>query len=115
MPLELVPPPPDLALAADGLSPDATPLDNNFIRFGGTAVAHWPEWNARLQINADPVFSCLVIYTPAGRDFYCAEPATNCIDGFNLADMGVADTGILVLGPGETREGTVTFSPEVDG
>ena len=113
MPAELVAPPPDLSMTARGLNPDATPLDNNFIRFGGTAVADWPEWNARLRLSADPVFRCLVIYTPPSRDFYCAEPATNCIDAFNLADMGLPDTGILVLAPGETRAGTVTMTPEV--
>ena len=95
------------------MNPDATPLDNNFIGFGGEAVIAWPEWNARLQMTADPVFSCLVVYTPPGRDFFCAEPATNCIDAFNLADVGRTDTGMLVVEPGDSVEGVVRFSPEV--
>lgn len=111
MPLKLVAPPAPLAYAADGLSPDATILDNNFIGFRGRARVEWPEWDAALDIAADPVFSCLVIYTPEQRDFFCAEPATNCIDGFNLAARGRTDTGIIALEPGDTAAGLVTFSP----
>ena len=113
MPASLAPPPPQLLLDGAGLNPDATTLDNNFVGFGGRAVIEWPEWNARLRIAADPVYACLVVYTPAGQDFFCVEPATNCIDGFNLADAGRTDTGIIVLAPGDTAAGDVTFTPEV--
>ena len=111
MPAELVAPPPELASEGTGLSPDATVLDNNFVGFEGRAVVEWPEWGARLSITADPIYSCLVVYTPAGRDFFCVEPATNCIDGFNLADDGRTDTGIIVLEPGDTAVGNVRFTP----
>lgn len=113
MPTELVAAPADLPLDAEGLSPDATVLDNNFPGFGGHARVEWPEWNAGLDIVSDPLYSCLVIYTPEGRDFFCAEPVTNCIDGFNLADQGRSDTGIIVLDPGDTAAGDVTFSPVI--
>ena len=112
MPERLVPPPPQLLPGGAGLVPDDTPLDNNFIGFGGRAVIEWPEWNARLRIDADPVYACLVVYTPPGRDFFCVEPATNCIDAFNLADAGRTDTGMIVLAPGDTAAGDVTFTPE---
>ena len=65
-----------------------TPLDNNFIGFGGRAVIEWPEWSARLRMDADPIYACLVVYTPAGRDFFCVEPATNCVDAFNPRRRG---------------------------
>ena len=113
MPASLVPAPAQLLLDGAGLNPDATTLDNNFVRFAGRALIDWPEWNARLRIDADPVYACLVVYTPAGRDFFCVEPATNCIDGFNLAAAGRTDTGIIVLAPGDTAAGDVTFMPEV--
>ncbi len=117
MPVRIAPPPPQLLLGGAGLVPDATALDNNFTRFGGRAVIEWPEWSARLRIDADPVYACLVVYTPARRDFsanrLCVEPATNCIDGFNMAEDGRTDTGLIVLGPGDTAAGDVTFTPEL--
>ena len=111
MPAELVPPPAQLTMDGAGLSPDATVLDNNFVGFGGQVAVEWPEWNAQLDVTADPIYACLVVYTPAGRDFFCVEPATNCIDGFNLAENGRTDTGMIVLEPGDTAAGDVTFTP----
>ncbi len=112
MPSRLVAAPPQLLPGGAGLSPDETPLDNNFLAFGGRAVIEWPEWNARLRIDADPIYTCLVVYTPPAQDFFCVEPATNCIDGFNLAAAGRTDTGLIVLEPGDTAAGDVTFTPE---
>jgi aldose 1-epimerase len=111
MPDELVAPPPQLTLGGTGLSPDTTPLDNNFVDFGGRVSIEWPEWNARLDMTADPIYACVVVYTPPGRDFFCVEPVTNCIDGFNLAEMGRADTGLIVLAASDTAAGDVTFTP----
>ena len=113
MPAELVAPPPQLTFAGAGLNPDATVLDNNFVEFAGRAAIEWPEWNARLDVAADPIYACLVIYTPDGRDFFCVEPATNCIDGFNLAEDGRTDTGVIVLEAGDTAVGDVWFTPTI--
>ena len=113
MPTELIAAPAGLPLDAAGLSPDATVLDNNFLGFGGRARVEWPEWNAGLEIVSDPLYSCLVVYTPEGRDFFCAEPVTNCIDGFNLADQGRTDTGMIVLDAGDTAAGDVIFTPVI--
>ncbi len=106
-------PPPDLAFGSAGLNPDSTPLDNNFVGFQGRVAIDWPEWNARLEMAADPIYACLVVYTPAGRDFFCVEPATNYFDGFNLAEDGRTDTGIIVLEPRDTAVGDVAFTPRV--
>ena len=113
MPAALVAPPSQLTFGAAGLSPDATILDNNFVGFGGRAAIEWPEWNARLDVTADAIYACLVIYTPEGRDFFCVEPATNCIDGFNLAEDGRTDTGRIVLEAGDTAVGDVVFTPTI--
>jgi aldose 1-epimerase len=112
MPTELVPVLDTIPLAT-GLNPDAVALDTNFLGFGGTAHIEWPEHDARLRLVTDGPFGCLVVYTPPGQPFFCVEPATNCIDAFNLAAAGRADTGMLVLDAGATVSGTVRFLPAV--
>ncbi|MEE3203495.1 MAG: aldose 1-epimerase [Acidobacteriota bacterium] len=111
MPETLVAPPEQLLLDGTGLKPDASPLDNNFVDFGGQVQIDWPERRARLEINADPIYQCLVVYTPSEQPFFCVEPATNHIDGFNLAAEGRDGTGIIVVEPNDTAIGNVTFTP----
>jgi aldose 1-epimerase len=112
MPTELVPILDTIPLAT-GLNPDAVALDTNFLGFDGTAEIEWPEHDAGLRLTTRGPFRCLVVYTPPGQPFFCAEPATNCIDAFNLAAAGRTDTGMLVLPPRETISGTVSFLPEI--
>jgi len=96
-----------------GLSPDAGPLDNCFTGFAGRAVIAWPERGASLTLEADPALSFLVVYTPAGRSFFCAEPVSHCTDAVNLA-TGRGDTGLKVLQPGERFAAAVRFVPRRD-
>ena len=70
----------------------------------------WPEQDLSLAITADPLFGHLVIYIPPGQDFFCVEPVSHVNDGFNLAERGVADTGVRVLAPGESLRGAVRFA-----
>ena len=113
MPTTLVPPPP----AADlGRGPivDTLALDNSFVGWSGRAAIEWPEWGARLVMTAEPPLDCLVVYTPAGRSFFCAEPVSHVTDAFNLAAAGRANTGMRVLEPAETLRAVVTLATEVD-
>ena len=112
MPTALVPVPDTVPLAT-GLNPDAVALDTNFLGFGGTADIDWPEHGASLRLATRGPFTCFVVYTPTGQPFFCAEPATNCIDAFNLAAAGRTDTGMLIVPPGEAISGTVSFIPTV--
>ena len=64
----------------------------------------------RMTMTATGQLSFLVVYTPAGEDFFCVEPVSNCTDAFNLAAQGRADTGMRVLPPGETMHTTITFT-----
>ena len=113
LPSELVPVPADLPLAGDGLDPNAVALDTHFVGFGGYAEITWPEFDAGLRLEAHGPFSCLVVFTPPAQTFFCAEPATNTLDAFNLAYAGRADTGMLVLAPGQEATGTVGFIPRI--
>jgi aldose 1-epimerase len=87
-------------------------MDNCFDGWDGNAAIAWPEQDLGLTITADPLFDHLVIYIPRGQDYFCVEPVSHVNDGFNLADRGVADTGVRVLAPGERLCGTIRFAIE---
>ncbi|HEX6979631.1 MAG TPA: aldose 1-epimerase [Alphaproteobacteria bacterium] len=84
-------------------------LDACFTGWNGRATIEWPERSLGLEIEADPVFGNLVVYTPPNRDFFCVEPESAVPDAFNLAADGVTETGAVVLAPGETCAGRVRF------
>ncbi len=87
-------------------------LDHCFTGFEGAATIDWASRRVRLKISADPLFGSLVIYVPAGQDFFCVEPVSNVNDAFNLASRGVSGTGIVVLEPGQQLQGAARFSVE---
>lgn len=90
-------------------------LDNEFAGWAGSAVITWPERGARLALRADqPLFSFLVIYSPAGRDFFCVEPVSHLTDAFNLAPAGLAATGLRVLAPGAILAGRMELRPTLE-
>ena len=85
-------------------------VDNCFTGWTLTADLSWPELALALRIEADLVFGHFVVYTPAHRDYFCAEPQTVAPDAVNLAARGAGDTGLVVLAPGATHGGTVRFA-----
>lgn len=64
-----------------------------------------------VELDADPLYSHLVVYAPRGRSYFAVEPATNVNDGFALHAAGVPGTGVFVLPPGQER--TASFSLRV--
>lgn len=110
MPTALVPADPRLATSG-GMAIAEAAFDNAFTRWSRKATILWPETGATLSIDADPSLEFLVLYTPGGEPWFCAEPVSHCTDAFNLAAQGRGDTGMLVLEPGERRSATVRFRP----
>ena len=111
MPIELVDPPAGQRLDK-GVRLAEFAVDNCFTGWGGRALIEWPETKTRLELSADGVFKFLVVFVPQGRDFFCAEPVSNCTDAFNLADQGRTDTGMTVLKPGKTLRAAMRLAPE---
>ena len=97
-----------------GLLPDEVALDNGFTAFSGRAVIAWPERGTGLTLEADKALGFLVIYTPPGRDFFCAEPVSHCTDAVNLAAAGRSDTGLRILQPGEGFTARIRLTPHLD-
>lgn len=104
------------ALSAANLMPaehgaDGTAyIDHCFTGWDQRAEIIWPDQETKLLITSDQVFENFVIYIPSQGDFFCAEPVTNIIDGFNLMENGAADTGTIILEDGETAHGTMRFT-----
>ncbi len=98
-----------------GLAVDRIALDNGFIGWNGEAGIVWPERDARLSMRAHGPLGVLVVYTPPGEPYFCAEPVSNVTDAFNLAASGCTDTGMIVLAPGAEITATVVFAPSRDG
>ena len=97
-----------------GLPVAATVLDNAFTGWQRQARIFWPERGARLVLDASPPLGFVVVYSPAGEDFFCVEPVSHCTDAFNLAAQGRADTGMLTLHPGASVSATVRFRPSLE-
>ena len=112
MPTSLVRADPRLG-SGDGLPLDEVALDNVFTGWHRQATIHWPERDARLSIVADTPLEFLVVYSPAGADFFCVEPVSHCTDAFNLAAHGRDDTGIRILDSGAGLSATVRFRPRL--
>jgi aldose 1-epimerase len=96
-----------------GLLVDRVPLDNAFVGWDGQATIAWPERHARLRLGTRGPLGTLVVYTPPGESFFCAEPVSHITDAFNLAATGQADTGMLTLAPGESVRASLTLTPEI--
>lgn len=96
-----------------GLAVDRVPLDNCYTGWNGRAVIDWPERRARLTMSGQGPYTFFVVYTPSGKDHFCAEPVSNATDAVNLVAQGRDDTGLRVLAPGERLEALASFAPEL--
>ena len=68
------------------------------------AVIEWPDVGLRATLTAEGPMRHLVVYVPKGQDFFCVEPVTNMNNAFNRAERGDADTGTVLLLPGESLD-----------
>lgn len=110
MPVECVKLPASLDLP-NGVALADSVLDNGFEGWDGIARIDWPASGIGLDLSASPLLSRLVVYAPAGQDFFCVEPVSHMTDAFNRAAGGAADTGMHVLAPGETLTAWMRLSP----
>lgn len=110
MPVRLVGTPADID-PAKGLRIAGHALDNVFTGWDGVATVRWPERSAEVVMTADAPLRFLVVYSPAGESYFCAEPVSNATDAFNLANTGRTDTGMIVLEPNAEISARVSFLP----
>ncbi len=82
-----------------GRRPDDAALDNCFEGWDGRATVRWPSRRLEVAVEASEIFRHLVIYTPPGQPFFCAEPVSH-------ANGAIGRTR---LEAGATLAGTVSF------
>jgi aldose 1-epimerase len=107
MPTALLPVPAAANLTA-GITVDDVELDNAFTGWSGNAQISWPEHGLQLTMTATAPLRFLVVYVPKGEAYFCVEPVSNSTDAFNMS-AGRADTGMLVMEPGERIAATIRF------
>lgn len=93
---------------AEGRAVDGAALNTVFGAWDGRTTLEYLGTPHRAGIEADAVFSHLVVFTaPDGT--LALEPVTHATDAFNLHARGVPGVGFVRLAPGETLAGTVRF------
>ena len=85
-------------------------LDNCFMAGTGPIRITWQDSDLKLLIERDELFKHVVIYCPVGEEFFALEPVTNCNNGFNMAEDGIEDTGIIEIEPEQEVVGEIKFT-----
>lgn len=81
-------------------------FDTCFAGWDGRALLTWPGSGVRAEIECDATLGHVILFTPPGESFFALEPVSNANNGFNLLASGIADSGVVVLEPGEEMAAT---------
>jgi aldose 1-epimerase len=92
-------------------------LDTPFETTGGPVSLRWPEEGISLRMLTDDALLFLVVYTPAGEKYFCAEPVSHIPNMVNMT-APARDTGLVSLAPGKILSGRIRLElvpPEATG
>jgi aldose 1-epimerase len=81
-------------------------LDTPFETAGGPLHLSWKQDGVALRILTDETLRFLVVYTPSGRNYFCAEPVSHVPDMVNMT-LPASETGLVSLASGETLSGNI--------
>lgn len=103
-------PGPDRPLTIDNPFPVQSPLGTRDFNEGFTELESQdgrvksrvidPDARLAVVMEAEPDIKSIVVYTPPNRSAICLEPWTCTANTFHLAEVGIVNSGILVLAPG---------------
>ncbi|UUX49831.1 aldose 1-epimerase [Nisaea acidiphila] len=88
-------------------------LDTGFSGVEGAFALTWPECRTTLDVSVAGGLGHVILFSPDGRDFFCAEPVTHSIDAVNLAAGGVPETGLRRLEAGASMTVEIMLRPTV--
>lgn len=78
--------------------------------WGGSATVTFPSRGAGITMKGDVPYRHIMFYADPAQTFFCVEPQTSASGAFNRPEgFGDAEDGLIVLAPGESTTGTLTF------
>jgi len=102
--------PPELSFAGGRGLPKSW-RNNCYSGWDGTAQLRFPSRALGLHVQADPIFGHLMFYADPSKPYFCLEPQTNASCAFNKMADGIDGLGVIVLAPGQSASGRVSFTP----
>ncbi|MGI2258049.1 aldose 1-epimerase [Shewanella sp. GXUN23E] len=85
-----------------GMALQGSGLDNLFSGFKSPCRIIWPGAGVQLDMRTSNSCRFLQVYCPDAEDYFCVEPQSMSIDGFNRQQAGLTDSGTALLEPGES-------------
>ena len=101
----------DYAAIPSGLALNGNEFDTTFRMAPGEELAtevRDPQSGRVVRQTFGSEMRCCVIFTPGHREAVCLEPYTSVTNAYELEANGI-DTGLRVLGPGESEKSVVTL------
>ena len=86
---------------------ERTGIDHCFEHWQGRASMTYPDSMRRVVLEGCQDADSVIVYVPAGRDFFCVEPVTHAVNAMNLSDP--ADAGFWTLEPDMARRITMSL------
>ncbi|MEJ0061808.1 MAG: aldose 1-epimerase [Alphaproteobacteria bacterium] len=106
IPTRRIPVPPRYDFSSPKALDDAE-LDHCFDGYEGLMEIVWPGRPVTLRVSSSENLRHWVVYTPAGKDFFCAEPVSHMPDAVNRMDA--METGLQILQPGQSLTADYRF------
>jgi len=91
------------------IEPEAMDEEHDFLLTGRQGERPtrlvYPAAGIDVEFHSEAIFAHAILFAPRDLPFFAFEPVTNINDGFNLFEQRLDETGVFVLGPGESRTG----------
>jgi aldose 1-epimerase len=84
-------------------------IDHCYEGWTGRAVVSGGHGEPGFYLEGSEATRFLIVYVPAGEDYYCVEPVTHAVNAMNRPDA--AAQGWWRLAPGEARRITMRITP----
>ena len=84
-------------------------IDHCYEGWSGRADVSGDDATPGFSLEGSPATPYLIVYVPAGADYYCVEPVTHAVNAMNMADA--AARGWWRLAPREERRITMRITP----